>query len=78
MMPGAPAIGQIFLQEVAPGAGDYAEITAMGSTIDVPAGTFTDTLTAVDTDPQDCEKDTKHYARDVGLIVDAAVELISY
>ncbi len=79
IMPGSPSIGQIYLQEFAPGiAQDTAEITKMGNTITVPAGTFNDTITMIDTNPFDCEQDKKHYARDVGLIVDGSLRLISY
>ncbi len=79
MMPGSPSTGQIYSQEFAPGiAQDTAEITKMGATITVPAGTFIDTITMIDTNPFDCEQDKKHYARDVGLIVDGSLRLISY
>jgi hypothetical protein len=77
IMPGSPAVGQVYYQERAPGiAEDYAEITDIGASIITPAGTYSDTLTTVDTNPEDCEKDTKHYARDVGIIVDGPVRLL--
>jgi hypothetical protein len=77
MMPGSPAVGQIYAQESAPGiAEDTAEITAIGDTVTVPAGTFTDTITTVDTNPFDCSKDQKNFARTVGLIRDAVAELL--
>ncbi len=54
IMPGNPEVGQIFQQEAAPGiAEDQAEIIALGETIEVPAGTFSDTLTTLDCNPME-------------------------
>jgi hypothetical protein len=78
-MPANPTVGQTFQQEVAPGtAEDRAEIIRAGSTVRVPAGTFTDTITVRDFNPLDGSRGTKAYARDVGLIKDGPLDLISY
>jgi hypothetical protein len=78
-MPANPTVGQTFQQEVAPGiAEDQAEIIRAGSTVRVPADTFTDTITVRDFNPLDGSRGTKVYARDVGLIRDGPLDLISY
>jgi hypothetical protein len=77
-MPAAPQPGMTFQQEVAPGvAEDQATIVSRGSTT-VPAGTFPDTITVRDFNPLDGSRSTKVYARDVGLIRDDTLELVSY
>ena len=44
-MPAQPAVGQIFAREAAPSiAEDRAEIMALGETVTVPAGEFSNTL----------------------------------
>lgn len=80
IMPGNPQIGQIFKQESAPGiAEDQAEIVAMGETIDVPAGEFSDTLTTLDCNPLDKgSMDEKVYVEDIGLAIDEDAELVSF
>lgn len=80
MMPGAPDVGMVFYQESAPGvAEDISEVLGFGDTIDVPAGTFDDTLTAADCNPLDeAETDIKVYVRGIGLAIDDVAELISY
>jgi len=78
-MPGRPQLGQAFQQELAPGvAEDQAEVVALGERTEVPAGTFEDTVTMVDYNPLDGTRDTKVYARGVGLIVDEAAELTAF
>jgi hypothetical protein len=73
-----PSVGQAFHQEIAPGiAEDQAMITALGESIDVPAGTFDDTVTIVDRNPLDGGSDEKVYARGIGLVVDASAQLVS-
>jgi hypothetical protein len=76
LMPGAPALGMAFRQERAQGvAEDRAEITAVGETVTVPAGTFSNTVRFLETTPlEPGSESAKVYARDVGLIVDDAVE----
>jgi hypothetical protein len=78
-MPANPAVGDTFQQEVAPGiAQDEATIVRAGSTVRVPAGTFTDTITVRDFNPLDGSRGTKVYARNVGLVRDGPLDLISY
>lgn len=79
-MPAKPQVWDVFSQEVAPGvAEDRAEVIAFGDEIDVPAGTFDDTLTAEDCNPlEGGAKDEKVYVRGIGLAIDDVVELISF
>jgi hypothetical protein len=78
-MPKRPEKGMTYQQEVAPGvAEDEATVTKVGAKVRVPAGTFTDTVTVRDRNPLDGSTGTKAYAAGVGLIQDAAFELISY
>ncbi|MEM7354215.1 MAG: hypothetical protein AAF657_25650 [Acidobacteriota bacterium] len=78
LMPGSPMIGQRYFQEVAPGAAlDRGEIIAMEEEVTVPFGTFTDTLTVVDTDVLDPESENlKFYAKGLGNVVDEVLELV--
>ena len=77
-MPATPQPGMTHQQEVAPGvAEDRATITRSGSDTG-PAGTFADTITVRDFNPLDGSRSTKVYARGVGLIADAPLELYSY
>ncbi len=78
-MPGEPAVGQTFAQEVAPGiAEDRAEIIALGETVTVPAGTFNNTLRLLEQNPLEGEQGEKVFASGTGLIVDEDLELISF
>ena len=78
-MPADPQEGMTFQQEVAPGvAEDTATIIRTGTTVTVPAGTFTDAITVRDFNPLDGSKGTKVYAPNVGLVVDGPLELTSY
>jgi hypothetical protein len=77
-MPADPQVGQIFAQEFAPGvAEDEAELVAAGETVDVPLGTFTDTIRFLERNPLDGGTSVKIYARDVGLLVDDPLERVS-
>jgi len=77
LMPAVPALGQIFQQEVAPGiAEDEAEIVATGETVEVPFGTFSDTIQFLETNPLDGGTSDKIYARNVGLILDDEFERV--
>ena len=80
MMPGVPQVGQVFSQEYWEcNAEDLAEITAFGEAIEVPAGTFDDTLSATDYDPLgDCGGEDKVYVSGIGLAIDEDAVLISY
>jgi hypothetical protein len=79
LMPGDPEVGTSHAQEVAPGvAEDAAIIRAIGTAYTTPFGPFDDTLEAEDVDPIGGGIDPKRYARDIGLIVDEDLELISF
>jgi len=72
IMPGIPAVGQKYQQEIAPGvAMDRAEHMSMGGTFTTPAGTFTDVMLVQETPPS-----TKRYQRNVGLIYDDGALLV--
>ena len=79
-MPASPAVGMIYQQEVAPGvAEDRAEIEALGESKQVPAGTFNDTLRTNECTPLESDSDeTKMYARGVGPIQDASLQLTDF
>lgn len=79
MMPAQPALGMSYPNEVAPGvAEDRAEITAVGQSIDLPAGHFEGALLITETSPLDSGKSLKVYVPDIGLVVDDDLELVSY
>jgi len=80
IMPANPEVGMVFSQESAPGiAEDQAEVIALGETIEVPAGTFDDTLTTEDCNPLGGgAKDNKVYVRGIGLSIDEDADLISF
>ncbi len=79
LMPADPMEGTAYQQEVAPGVAlDRAEIVRIGRMIEVPAGSFQDTVVTEESSPLDAgAQSNKAYARDVGLIVDDVVELES-
>jgi hypothetical protein len=75
-MPPHPRVGQAFQQEIAPGiAEDEAMVTGLNESIEVPAGTFDDTVTILDRNPLDGSSGEKVYAKGIGLIVDAGAKL---
>ena len=78
-MPATPALGMKFRQEIAPGvAEDRVEITAVGESVTVPFGTFTQTIKFRETTPlEPGSVSTKYYARTVGQLVDDVVRLTS-
>jgi len=78
-MPASPAVGMAFRQEVAPGvAEDRVVIEGMNESVTTPAGTFTATVRFVETTPlEPGSTSTKVFARDVGLIVDGELRLVS-
>ncbi|MFO1463253.1 MAG: hypothetical protein U1F66_05715 [bacterium] len=79
IMPAKPSLGDIYSQEQAPGvAEDQATIQSLGDSIQVPAGSFTDTVTTEDCNRLDGTMDRKVYARGVGLVFDSDAELISF
>lgn len=78
IMPGAPLLGARFQQELAPGvAEDRGEVVGIGDEATVPAGSFDQVLSILDTDAlsPSGEGDLKKYAPGVGLIVDEVLEL---
>jgi hypothetical protein len=78
-MPANPTVGMTFQQEVAADvAMDEATIVRTGSTVRVPAGTFTDAITVREFNPLDGSRGTKVYAPNVGLVRDGPLDLISH
>jgi hypothetical protein len=78
-MPADPQEGMTFQQEVAPGvAEDRATIVDVGRSVTTPAGTFTDTIRVRDFNPLDGSRGFKTYARNVGLIHDGPLLLLSF
>lgn len=80
IMPGDPQVGQVYMQENAPGIGqDQAEHIALGEEFDVPYGVFDNTLSVEDCNPlEDGMLDTKIYASGIGTIIDETAELTSF
>lgn len=80
MMPGRPAVGARFYQEIAPGvAMDRAEIVSLGATLKTPAGEFKGCLKFVETTPlEPLARDTKVYAPGIGLVRDGSLRLIEH
>ncbi|GAB4299527.1 MAG: hypothetical protein Kow0090_14990 [Myxococcota bacterium] len=79
IMPANPEVGMEYQQEYAPGvAMDRGEIMAVGETVEVPAGTFENTLRVKETSPLDFGSSKKIYEKGIGMIVDDSIELISY
>jgi hypothetical protein len=78
IMPGNPLVGARYFQEVAPGVAlDRSEVLGFEDEATVPAGSFHNVLKTLDTSeliPGD--EDEKLYAPGVGIIVDAAIELV--
>jgi hypothetical protein len=80
MVPGRPAVGDRFYQEVAPGkALDRAEIVGLHETLKTPAGEFKDCLKVAETTPlEKGGKEYKIYAPGIGLIKDGPLRLVEY
>ena len=77
-MPAHPTPGMTYPQEVAPGvAEDMAKIVGSGPD-SVPAGDFDEIVRTEERNPLDGDRGYKSYARNVGPIRDATLELISY
>lgn len=77
-MPADPRLGMRFQMEADPGeAEDEGEIVAMGESITVPAGTYTETVRVRETDPLDDEAGDKLFARGVGMIIDEDLKLVN-
>jgi hypothetical protein len=78
MMPGTPAVGLRFYQELAKGiAMDRAEIVSLTDTVTTPAGAFTRCLRTRETTPLESGAEYKVYAPGVGLIKDGGLQLVS-
>ena len=78
-MPAAPAAGMGFRQEVAPGvAEDRVMITAVGTSVTVPAGQYDTTVRFHETTPLEPGSVSKKvYVSGIGPVVDDAVRLTS-
>jgi hypothetical protein len=76
MMPGKPANGQKFYQELAPKvAMDRVEVVSADATLKTPAGTFQHCLHLKETTPLEGDVSHKYYAPGIGLIKDDEFEL---
>jgi len=76
IMEADPVVGDLYRQEFAPGeAEDMGEVLALGETVTVPAGTFTDCLKTKDFTPMEPEVvEHKYYAPGVGVVKEVMVE----
>jgi hypothetical protein len=77
MMPGSPAVGLRFYQELAPRvAMDRAQIVSLGERLTTPAGTFENCLKTEETTPlEPGTREFKLYAPGIGLIKDGTLVL---
>lgn len=85
IMPPAPAVGDVFQQEKAPGiAEDKMTVLSVTESVSVPAGTFSDCVKTGDVNPLDPEGhiEFKYYCPDVGFAMEefaeGTLELVSY
>ncbi|MFI5402130.1 MAG: hypothetical protein ACHQ1G_04270 [Planctomycetota bacterium] len=84
IMLAAPAAGQVYMQENAPGiAEDRGQVVAVGVTETTPLATYNGCVLTEDYNPLDPEVEEKFYAPGVGLILevtedDERIELISF
>jgi hypothetical protein len=80
MVPGRPAVGDRYYQEVAPGvAMDRAEVAALDASIKTPAGEFKGCLRCVETSPlEPLAKEAKIYAPGIGLVKDGSLLLVGH
>jgi hypothetical protein len=78
-MPGTPARGAKFYQEIAPGvAMDRAAIVSLSETLRVPAGSYTNVLKTEETTPlEPGVREYKYYAKDIGLLQDGDLKLVT-
>ena len=78
-MPGNPAVGMKYYQELAPGvAMDRAEVISISETVKVPAGEFKNCLKTEESSKIETPKEYKIYAPGIGLVQDQDMKLISY
>lgn len=85
IMPPAPAVGDVFEQEKAPGiAEDRMTVLSVTGSVTVPAGSFTDCVKTEDVNPLDGTGaiEYKFYCPEVGFVLEefegGNLELISY
>ncbi len=80
IMPGKPAVGMRYYQEIAPGvAMDRAEIVKTDGSCKTPAGTFANCLATKETTALDLTvEEFKNYAPGIGLISDSELRLTKY
>ena len=78
LMPAVPMAGTYHAQERAPGvAEDYANVVALGKSVSVPAGMYSDTVITSEWTPlEPGAKSHKAYARGVGLVDDDGAVLV--
>jgi len=79
MLPGTPAVGLRYYQELAPRiAMDRAEVVSLSERVTVPAGTFDACLKTEETTPlEPGTREYKVYAPGVGLVMDGTLALVS-
>ena len=71
IMPGRYLLGARYFQEIASGAMDRGEHTAMGLTVTTPAGTFHDCVEVIETSPlEPGHESLKRYCPGIGLVQD--------
>ena len=78
-MMGSPMVGARYYQELAPGvAEDRGEVTGDRRLGEVPAGSFTNVVTVIDTNALNpgSPGDLKKYAPGIGTIVDEVLEAV--
>lgn len=76
IMPGTYLLGARYFQEIAPGALDRGENTAMGLTVETGAGTFHNCVEVIETSPlEPGHESLKRYCPGVGLVVDNSIVL---
>jgi hypothetical protein len=80
MMPGSPTLGQRHYQELAPKvAMDRVEIVSTTERSTTPAGVFENCLKMRETTPLELfARDTKVYARGIGIVEDGPLKLVSH
>jgi hypothetical protein len=79
-MPGVPLLKARYQQETAPKvAMDRAEIVALDVPVKTPAGDFSNCLKVDESTPLEMlSKESKYYARGIGLVQDGSVKLVKY
>ena len=78
-MPGTPAVGARYYQELAPKvAMDRAEVVSVSETLATPAGNFNNCLKTRETSALEGGREYKLYAAGFGLIQEADLKLTKY